>query len=239
MNYEGVDTARITAEYERRAREIPADFYSLGRPGNLLLHQQTVRGCVAALQRADLYPLRGLRVADIGCGGGTWLLEFAQWGAEPESLAGIDLMPARLEAARRRVPQADLHVASASDLPWEDASFDVVSQMIVFSTFADPALKRATAHEMLRVLKPGGAILWVDMRVNNPRNPEVKGLRKAEIRELFPGCSVELTPALLAPPISRLVAARSWTLAEALSALPFLRTHYVGLIRKARPAIET
>jgi SAM-dependent methyltransferase len=232
MNYQGADTARITAEYERRAREIPADFYSLGRPGNLLMHQQTVRSCIGALRHANLYPLHGRRVVDIGCGVGTWLLEFAQWGAEPEDLAGIDLMPARIEGTRRRMPQADLHVGSASDLPWDDESFDLVSQMIVFSTFADPALKRAVAREMLRVLKPGGAILWVDMRVNNPRNPEVKGVRKAEIRELFPGCALELAPALLAPPLSRLIAGRAWALGEALHALPFLRSHYAGLIRK-------
>jgi ubiquinone/menaquinone biosynthesis C-methylase UbiE len=232
MNYEGVDTARITAEYERRAREIPGDFYSLGRPGNLLLHQQTVRSCIQALHRANLYPLHGRRVLDVGCGVGTWLLEFAQWGADPEKLAGIDLMPARLQTARERMPQADLRGGSASDLPWEDESFDLVSQMIVFSTFADPALKRTAAREMLRVLKPGGAILWVDMRVDNPANREVRGLRKAEIRELFPDCSLRLAPALLAPPISRWIAGRAWALGELLHTLPFLRTHYTGLIVK-------
>jgi len=53
---------------------------------------------------------------------------------------------------------------------------------------------------MLRVLKPGGAILWFDLRVDNPRNPQVKGLRKKEIASLFPGCDVDLTPTLLGAP---------------------------------------
>jgi hypothetical protein len=43
---------------------------------------------------------------------------------------------------------------------------------------------------------------------------------------------VELVPVVLAPPIGRLIAGWSWTLAELLHAIPFLRTHYAGLIRK-------
>jgi ubiquinone/menaquinone biosynthesis C-methylase UbiE len=227
-----MDTARITAEYDRRAREIPDDFYSWAKPANLLMHQQTIRSCIAALSRGSFFPLDGLRVADIGCGAGTWLLEFVEWGADPTNLAGIDLIPARLERARQRLPQADLHIGSASDLPWPDESFDLLSQMLVFTNMFDPEFKRAVSKEMLRVLKPGGGILWFDFRIDNPNNPEVQGLRKSEIQSLFPDCEVELKPTLLAPPLSRLIAPRSWVLGEALATLPFLCTHYAGLIRK-------
>lgn len=232
MNYQGIDTARITIEYERRAREIPADFYSLGKPANLLMQVQMTRSCIAALQRNSLFPLNGRRIADIGCGFGSWMLQFIQWGADPDCLAGIDLMPTRLELARLRMPGADLRVGNASELPWADEAFDLVSQILVFTSMLDPAHKRAVAREMLRVLKPGGGILWFDFRVDNPRNPEVKGLRKQEIISLFPDCDVDLSPTLLAPPLSRLIAPRSWVLGEALHSLPFLRTHYAGLIRK-------
>ena len=231
MNYQGSDNARISIEYERRAREIPDDYYSLGRPANLLMHHQTIRSCIATLQRAGLFPLGERRVADIGCGVGSWLVEFVKWGADPSNLAGIDLMPERVQKAMRRVPGADLRVGSASELPWADESFDLVSQVMVFTNIFDPDLKRAMASEMLRVVKRSGAILWFDMRVN-PKNPEIKAVRKAELRSLFPGCSIELTPALLAPPLSRLVAGSAWALGEVLHALPFLRTHYAGLIRK-------
>src|SRR5579862_1404516 len=234
MIYQGSDTVRIAAEYERRAREIPDDFYSWGRPANLLMYQQTVRSCIAALQRGSLFPLQGRRIADIGCGAGTWLLEFVQWGADQSSLAGIDLMPARVECARRRIPPADLQAGNASELPWANESFDIVSQFTVFTSILDPTLKRTVAAEMVRILKPGGVILWFDFRFNNPRNPHVKGLRQDEIGSLFPGCKMELKPALLAPPLSRLIATRSWLLAEALHVLPFLCTHYAGLIHKSR-----
>jgi len=230
------ETARIYAEYERREREIPAGYYSWSRPANLLMHQQTARACVALLERAGLFPLNGRRVADLGCGGGTWLLEFLQWGAEPADLAGIDLMPARADRARRSIPQADIRTGSATQLPWPDRSFDLVTQFMVFMNLFDPAMKRAIAQEMRRVLKPGGAILWFDLRVENPKNPQAKALRAAEIRSLFPGCTVELCPALLAPPLARRIAGWAWPLAEALYAMPWLRTHYAGLIRESGAA---
>lgn len=232
MNYQGTDTLRITAEYQRRAREVSADYYSLARPANLLMHQQTMRGCIDALRNAGLFPLHGRRVLDVGCGSGFWLLEMVQWGANPYDMAGIDLMEDRLSASRRRIPEADLRLGSASELPWPDESFDLISQFLVFTNMFDPALKRAVAGEMIRVLKPGGGVLWFDARVNNPRNSQIKGLRKREICSLFPGCEVHLRAALLAPPIGRFVARWSLALGEALHVLSFLRTHYVGVIRK-------
>ena len=100
------------------------------------------------------------------------------------------------------------------------------------TSILDPALERAVAQEMLRVLKPDGAVLWFDFRFNNPWNPHVRGIGASRIGALFPDCAIELAPVLLAPPIGRLIAGWSWPLAEILSAIPLLRTHYVGLIRK-------
>ena len=85
------EIARITTEYARRSRTIPRDFYGWQTDANRYHHTQVYRATIAALVRERLYPLDDLRVADIGCGNGTWLLEFAQWGARPRNLAGIDL----------------------------------------------------------------------------------------------------------------------------------------------------
>jgi len=232
MSYAGSDTIRIAAEYERRERELPTSFYSWGDPANLMLHQDAARGCIQMLDRASLFPLRGQRIADIGCGAGTWLLEFMQWGADAPALCGVDLSSDRIAKARQRIPHADLRIGSAAELPWPDRHFDLVSQFTVFTSVLDPRLKHAMAEEMLRVVKPEGCILWFDFRVNNPNNSHVKGIGAAEIRSLFDGCDIQLASALLAPPIARQVAGWSKPLAELLRAVPFLRTHYVGLIRK-------
>jgi SAM-dependent methyltransferase len=226
------EATRIAAEYQRREREIPSDFYSWSVPGNLLMHGQIVRSCIAALKRGSLFPLNGCRIADIGCGFGGWLLEFIQWGADPARLAGVDLIPERIGQARRRIPQGDLRVGGAHSLPWTDESFDLVSQFTVFTSILDPLLKQAIAQEMLRILKPDGAILWFDFRVGNPANLNVRGIPAREIGALFAGCEIALEPTVLAPPLSRMIAGRAWPLAEMLYCMPFLRTHYAGLISK-------
>ena len=228
------EEARISAEYLRRSRDLPVDFYAWNKPANLASHEQAVRGCIELLHRARLFPLSDLQVLDIGCGSGTWLLEFAQWDARPEDLYGIDLSPERIGKARLRLPSADLRVGSASQLPWPGESFDLVSQFTVFTSILDAGLKRAVAREMWRVLKPGGVVLWFDFRVSNPRNRNVCGIGVAEIRSLFEDGEMEGTPVLLAPPLMRALAAHfRWSI-EPLSCFPWLLTHYISLIRKPR-----
>jgi len=65
----------------------------------------------------------------------------------------------------------------------------------------------------------------------------VRAVTGAEIRSLFPGCPVELGSTTLAPPISRRVVPVSWVLALALEKFPFLRTHYLAVIRKPCAAL--
>lgn len=223
---------RIRAEYSRRRREIPADFYQWNRPVNLFIQCQLMRDAIALLDRAKLFPLKGFKVADIGCGGGGWLLEFAQWGAEAKNLAGIDLNERRLAEAALMVAGADLRAGTADNLPWVDSSFDLVSQFTLFSSILSNAMRDAVAAEMLRILKPGGAVLWYDLLLNNPRNPNVRGIGLAEIHRMFPNCAVMTRRVTLAPPLARFVVPRSWILASMLETIPWLRTHHLHLIRK-------
>jgi len=221
---------RIRREYERREREIPADCYSLARPAVLFGYTERVRQVIAALRREALYPPAGLDICEVGCGTGQWLVDLVSWGADPSRMAGIDLQEGRLETARGRVPAVDLRAGDAAELPWPNESFDLVVQSTVFTSILDPDLKRRVAAEMLRVLRPGGRILWYDFFRNNPTNPNVRGVGAAEIRALFPGRRIELRRVTLAPPLARLVVPVSRRLALALETLPFLRTHYLGVI---------
>src|SRR5258708_35392541 len=88
---------RIQNEYGRREREIAPGFYGWSRHVNQFLFFQLARTLIGELQRAQLFPVQGLRIADIGCGAGSWLIEFSQWGAEAKDLHGLDMNPARLE----------------------------------------------------------------------------------------------------------------------------------------------
>lgn len=221
---------RIRAEYARRKRDIPQSFYSWGRVSNCFTHTQLVRDCIAELTRAKMFPLESRSVADIGCGSGTWLLEFAQW--EGSDLHGIDLDKSRIERAKARFPSTELLVGDARYLPWQDSSFDLVSQFVLFTSILSNTVKKQIAREMWRVLKPGGVILWFDFRVNNPRNKNVRGISSSEIHSLFPDGGIRLRRVTLAPPLARRIVPISWIAASLLEKIPVLRTHYLGIIRK-------
>lgn len=225
------ETDRILAELRRRDRDVPADFYALDRPANRFLRQGQERALVAGLAEAGLLALTGRRGLEVGCGAGDWLDALERFGARREDLAGIDLDPERAERCARRLPGVDVRTGDASRLPWEDGRFDLVFQSTVFTSILDPGMRRGVAAEMRRVLKPGGAILWYDFFVNNPSNPNVRGVGRREIAALFPGCRISLRRVTLAPPLARRLVPISWKLAVALESLRVLDTHYFGVIR--------
>jgi SAM-dependent methyltransferase len=230
VDAEASEILRIRAEYERRTREIPRDFYSWGRLSNYFLDTQLVRDCITELTREQMFPLENRSVADIGCGSGRWLHEFAQW--EAKELHGIELDESRIRRAKEQLASADLCTGDARYLPWRDESFDLVSQFTLFSSILNDTVKKRIAAEMMRVTKRTGLILWFDFRINNPRNASVRGIGAAEIRALFPGCKVRLRRVTLAPPIARAVVPISWIAASMLERIPFLRTHHLAIIRK-------
>jgi len=86
------------------------------------------------------------------------------------------------------------------------------------------------ALEMLRVLKPGGFVIWYDFWLN-PTNKQTRGIKPAEIRQLFPRCKIQQKRVTLAPPIARRLVPFSWGLAYALESLKFLNSHYLALIQ--------
>lgn len=98
----------------------------------------------------------GQRVLDIGVGNGGTAVCAAAAGAR---VLGVDLSPAQLDRARRRLTRegvdAELLEANAEDLPFEDGEFDLVlsSMGVIFAP--DHA---AAAAEMARVVPPGGTV---------------------------------------------------------------------------------
>jgi hypothetical protein len=86
----------------------------------------------------------------------------------------------------------------------------------------------------VRVLRPGGALLWYDFRVDNPANPNVRGIGHRELEALFPGLACRVLSLTLAPPLARAVAPVSPGLARLLEGLPFLRSHLLGVLVKGR-----
>jgi ubiquinone/menaquinone biosynthesis C-methylase UbiE len=226
------ESDRILHEYERRAREIPADFYALSHPANLFSYHGQQRAVLSALERSRMIPLDSRRILDIGCGHGQWLSHFETLQARRDKLAAIELDPRRAAASQERFPGADIRVGDATHLPWPNEEFDIVTQSTVFTSILDGPTRAVVAAEMLRVLKPAGHIVWYDFLFDNPRNPNVRGVRRNQIHGLFPNCRIHLRRITLAPPLARRIVPISWPFARLLEQLRLLNTHYLGVIRK-------
>ena len=231
------EESRIREAYRRRTGDAR---YSWFNRAHLLAMQELEAAILAALTRHGRTRLDDTKLLDVGCGTGVWLREFIKFGARPEHLYGVDLLPDRIDQARRLCPQGvTLRCASAARLDFETASFDLVLQSMLFTSVLDPDMRHSIAAEMVRVVKPDGLIIWYDYHVNSPHNRDVRAVPKSEIRALFPHCDVELQRITLAPPLARWIAPRSRPAWALLKTLPWLRTHYLGIIRTAQRSNRT
>ena len=122
------------------------------RPSDWAVNEeQHVPGYEAALEHVPIEP--GHQVLDIGCGVGVFLGLVAGRGAEPY---GIDASETLIAVARERLPEADLRVGDMESLPYEDATFDLVTGFTSFF-FANDMV--ATLREAGRVAKPGASVV--------------------------------------------------------------------------------
>jgi SAM-dependent methyltransferase len=176
--------------------------------------------------------LSALRVLDVGCGAGGFLRQLIDWGANPAHLAGSELQPDRLEQARARTaPGVHWHLGGLT--AFADASQDLVSAHTVFSSILEDGVRRALAAEMWRVLRPGGWALIFDFRYSNPRNVQVRKVTDVELLRFWPADRRHYRSLVLAPPLSRALAALPWLVPEALATLvPALRSHFIYMARK-------
>lgn len=106
----------------------------------------------------------GQRVMDLGCGTGTLAILAKQTQPLAEVL-GLDADPEMLKVAQAKKDQKNLEikfdVGFTNNLPYPDSSFDRVLSSIMIHHLKTPD-KEKTAHEIYRVLKPGGQLHVID-----------------------------------------------------------------------------
>jgi len=98
-------------------------------------------------------------VLEVGCGNGHFLKKYA---SRVRSVAGLDLSELSIKMAKKKhrdrmkAGTAEFVHGEASQLPWEDNKFSVVTTMGSFIAFPKPL---ESLNEMHRVLRPGGRVV--------------------------------------------------------------------------------
>lgn len=228
-----LELSRIKQEYEQRSNSaVFAQRYSLFNEAALLQTHGFERCLLSLLKGKQFTHFAEKHILDVGCGNGMHLQRFLAYGAQPSNLSGIDLLAERIERARTLYPPLDWRVGSAHQLPYPDASFDLILLSVVFSSILDRTLRKSIADEIWRVRKPGGLILCYDFAYSNPRNAAVEGIPRRQVQQLFerPGAHFTFRRVTLAPPLARRIAPHALWLADMLEHLKLLDTHLITLI---------
>lgn len=128
-----------------------AGFVEATSPANLLVRHnyevRTIRDAMAGF-------LSG-KALEIGCGYGRLSPTISEL---TDTLISVDHNPEIVSIAARAYPDLDFRVASATELPFADSSFDLIVSWTVLQHVPPHYIERA-AGEIKRVLTPGGRLL--------------------------------------------------------------------------------
>lgn len=119
----------------------------------------------ATLDVVEISP--GSEILEVGCGTGSLAVAAKRRQGDTGRVVGIDPSGGMIHSAHAKAHKAglevDFQVGVIEKLDFEDNSFDVVLSSLMMHHLPGEDLKRAAIAEVLRVLKPGGTFLIVDM----------------------------------------------------------------------------
>jgi ubiquinone/menaquinone biosynthesis C-methylase UbiE len=224
---------RIVKVYDQRGYDDKEYKYSMFNPAQQYTFLKREMDVLKMLGKEGCTDYSNSVILDVGCGKGGRLFMFMLMGSSPENLYGVDLSPERVKQSRERFPNFEYKCESAHDLSFPDEKFDYVICSLMFTNILSEKLCKDIGKELLRILKPRGYVIFYDLCVNNPKNKDIRAIRKKEIYEVFPNCKINIKRISLAPPLVRLLAPYSWFICHLLEKIPFLCCHNLALIRKA------
>lgn len=121
----------------------------------------------------ELTPLAALaksgdRVLDVGCGFGRLygLLKDLPAGQAGVSYIGVDQSEEQLKIAREMFPEADFQHVDMEQLPFPDASFDIVYCIAALHHLSTVRRREDAIREMARVVKSGGLIVLTNWNMH-------------------------------------------------------------------------
>jgi len=224
---------RIRLEYNKAYRGFGSDINHPWHPLNpiSIYYRQAQERIISQILRNLSLDQNNCICLDIGCGFGGFLRFLASAGFINRNIHGIDIMPGRLVNAKYLVPSnLNLLLCDASNLPYKDASFNLVSQFTVISSIFDPSLRAKVCQEMQRVLYPKGYLIWYDLY--RTRSKSTKSVLLHEVKMYFPDLRI-LRIYRMHSLISGKVAQFSQIMCNLLDKIPGLpKTHFLILFQK-------
>lgn len=155
------------SSHSREYWDLVADDWSTNRPHALwrrhsdsvnsaLLREWLPSPQVASLLKTDLF--------DEAVSEGLYplLVEYAG------QVVGIDVSQSIVDAAKKQFPKLQSHKADVRELPFPDASFDVVVSISTLDHFDSREDIQSALGELYRVLRPGGSLLLTLDNLSNP-----------------------------------------------------------------------
>jgi len=164
---------------------------------------------------------------EVGCGTAGPLGWLQEGGATPA--VGVDVQAQRLAQAAAIKAQVSLAAADGRRLPFRSGAFSTAVCAVLFSSVLDDSVAADLAAEITRVVAPGGVVLWFDLVLPNPRNPDVRPIGRRALRRLFPGARQDLQRCVLVPTLARRLSQHP-LVSSLLADVPPLRSHLAGAL---------
>lgn len=232
MSYEQ-EITRVRKYYAKRIIEHKGNLSNWLMPASLYMLQRREEEMMKLTHKLGIKEFSKKSLLEVGCGNGSWISRWTNLGIPQSSLYGIDIMEKYVEASKELTAfPSNMQVSSVTQLPFANDTFDIISQSTVFTSILDSQARREGTGELLRVLKKGGCVFWYDFRYPSPKNPNVRKVDKKELLSLFSNCEIHLVSLTLLPPLIRKLSPLSFTLCRLLEKIPFLRSHYLAIIKK-------
>lgn len=180
-------TPTVKPDSSKRVDEIAAMFDRVA-PGYDFLNTLLSLGQVGIWRRAvcvAIDPQPGQNVLDVAAGTGTSAEQLRGYGLDAVAL---DISEGMLEVGRLQYPHVNFEWGSATELPFEDDTFDAVT--ISFGIRNVDDVPKALA-EMYRVTKPGGRLVVCEF--SQPRIP-VRPFHRTYLTRIAPTLARFFTP---------------------------------------------
>jgi len=157
-------------------------------------------------------------VADIGAGTGYYTRRLAQKVGEKGLVYAEDIQPEMLDLLTNQMARLNLHnvkpvLGTVSDPKLPAASVDLILMVDVYHEFDHPY---EMAHAMAKSLKPGGRMVFVEFRGEDPAVP-IKPLHKmteAQVRKEMAGLPLEWVETIETLPIQHVIIFRKTRMRE-------------------------